>query len=272
MLACGIACQPTEIQREIEAFQSSTSPVRVATDKGEGFLKSLGNPMGAAALISELVAAELATWFGLKIPPFAIIRQMSIDIIMPKNGVAMLPPLFFSYAVDGTPRDGQDTFPSRLRDPGDIARLVVFDTWIRNWDRFLDGEANSENLLYVRTPGGRKYDLVPIDHSNCFIGDDVDFPTGPAPADWVTDPKVYGKFPEFDSYIDARSVTQATHKLAQLQRNFVVEVVNSVPAEWGLGLNAAKSLVDLICDRAGFVMNTISARLVDAPEIPGLVQ
>ncbi|MCA9071458.1 MAG: hypothetical protein KDA84_21165, partial [Planctomycetaceae bacterium] len=272
VLACGAECQPAEVLSEIESFLSSTSPVKVATDVGDGFLKSLGNPMGPSVLVSELVAAELARWFGLKVPPFAVVAQCAIEITMKKNGVAMVPPMFFSYAVDGTPRDGSDIFLSRLRDPNDVARLVVFDTWVRNWDRYLDGDANPENLLYVRTATGPKYDLVPIDHSNCFLGHDVDFPSEPPPEDWVTDPKVYGKFPEFDPLIDANSVALAIQRLAQLPHNFVVEVVNSVPPQWEFGPNAAQSLVELICERARYVVDTLPARLVDAPEIPGLMK
>lgn len=274
MLACGAICQPNEILREIEGIPSSTSPVRVATDAGDGFLKSLGNPMGSSTLVSELVAGELAHWFGLKIPPFAIVQSCKIEIRMARNGHVMVPPMFFSAAVDGTPRDGSNTFLSRLRDPGEIARLVVFDTWVRNWDRYLDGEPNSENLLYVRSAKGRKYELVPIDHAGCFIGvgDDVEFPSSSPPDEWVFDPRVYGKFPEFDPYINAIAVAAATRQLAQLQRNFVVEVVNSVPAQWGLRQQAARSLVDLICERAAYVVSTIATRIVDAPEIPGLVR
>lgn len=271
MLSCGNDCQPSEVLSEIESFSSSTSPVKVSTDIGNGFLKSLGNPMGPAVLVSELVAAELGRWFGLRIPPFAVVSECAIEITMKKNGEVMIPPMFFSYAVDGTPRDGSDIFLSRLRDRNDVAKLVVFDTWIRNWDRYLDGEANSENLLYVRSETGRKYELVPIDHSSCFIGDDGDFPSAPPPADWINDPRVYGKFPEFDPLIDATSVNLAARKLAQLQRNFVIEVVNSVPLQWGLGQASAHSLVELICERARYVVDTLPSRLVDAPELPGLI-
>ncbi|WP_374939331.1 HipA family kinase [Mesorhizobium sp. NBSH29] len=232
----------------------------------------MGNPMGPATLISELVSGELAAWIGLKVPPFAIVDHCQIDLTMVKNGARMAPPMFFSRAVDGTPHDGGDTFLSRLREPGDVALLVIFDTWVRNWDRFFDGQGNADNLLYVKAEGRRKYDLVPIDHSSCFIGDDVDFPKGPAPKSWVLDPKIYGKFPAFDPYIDAKSVKRALQRLSQLERNFVLEVVNSIPAQWGLGLDAANSLADLICGRAEYVVNTISARLVDEPEIPGLVK
>ena len=109
-LACGAICQPAEVRREVESFGSSTSPIRVDTDLGEGFLKSMGNPMGSAILVSELVSGELASWIGLKVPPFAIVNDCQIDLTMQRNGARMVPPMFFSRAVDGTPHDGGDTF------------------------------------------------------------------------------------------------------------------------------------------------------------------
>jgi hypothetical protein len=226
--------------------------------------------MGSATLVSELVASELASWIGLRVPPFAVLRQCQIELTMQRNGVAMAPPLFFSLAVDGSPHVESDTFLSRLRQPGDVALLVIFDTWVRNWDRFYDGDDNADNLLYVKAAGRRKYDIVPIDHSSCFIGGDVDFPIGPAPEHWTFDPGIYGKFPSFDPYIDGKTVKRAVSRLSQLERDFVVEVVNSVPPEWGLGPNAARSLIDLICERADYVVNTIEARLVDQLDLPGL--
>lgn len=271
MLACGTIVNPSEITREIEHFTSSTSPARVASDAGDGFIKSVGNPMGSAALVSELVAGELGVWFGLQIPPFSIVQKCEIEILMKKNGRPMAPPLFFSSAVDGTPRDGTDTFLSRLRKPDDVAKLVVFDTWIRNWDRYHNGDSNSENLLYVKA-SKLKYDIVPIDHSNCFIGAQAEFPVTPSPADWVEDPGVYGKFPEFDDYLTAKTVTHALNLLSTLDRIFVVDVVNSAPIEWGLTAGAKGSLVNFICDRATYVVNTLGARLIDEPELPGLVK
>lgn len=270
MLTCGTVVRPTTIIREIEHFDSSTSPARVATDAGEGFIKSMGNPMGSAALISELVAAELAAWFGLKIPPFAVIHNCSIEIVMKKNGRSMVAPLFFSSAVDGTPRDGSNTFLSKLAGIEDVASLVVFDTWIRNWDRCYNGDVNSDNLLYVQA-SRNKYHLTPIDHSNCFIGAEAEFPAGAAPENWIFDTGVYGKFPEFDQYITAKSTLDALSRLQRLDRAFVAEVVNSVPLEWGLAGAAKLSLIDFICSRAAYVVDMLGAQLIDEPELPGMM-
>ncbi|MGV0818448.1 HipA family kinase [Martelella sp. AMO21009] len=268
MLACGKTVCPTEITREIEHFSSSTSPARVATDAGDGFIKSLGNPMGGAALVSELVAAELAAWFELSVSPFAVIYKCDIEIVMRKNGQKMTPPLFFSSAVEGVPRDGTDVFLQRLRNKDCVSRLVVFDTWIRNWDRYYKEEANSDNLLYVQA-SVHKYDLVPIDHSNCFIGVEPDFPDGAAPQDWIEDAGVYGKFPEFDGFITDQSVSAALTKLGTLDRSFVSEIVNSVPLEWGLGPPARAGLIDFICARANYIVKNLAPKLIDEPPLPG---
>jgi hypothetical protein len=265
VLACGAVCQPTEIQREIEAFPSSTRTVRVATDAGDGFLKAVGNPMGTAVLVSELVGGELGTWFGLALPPFAVVHHCDLQIIMPNIGV-MNPPMFFSAAVDGEPHAG-DTFSAKLAHPGHAARLAVFDTWIRNCDR------SADNLLYVKRPGrSLRYEIVPIDHGECFHGPEgTDFPVGAWPEDRVNDPKVYCQFlDDFGPQLTAAHVADAVGRLATLERAFVDEVVQSVPAAWGLGPVAAGSLADFICRRAEYVVNTISPMLVADPEIPGL--
>lgn len=268
MLQCGCTHQPTKVLFEIAHFKSSTSPIKVNTDIGEGYVKGINNPLGNRPLICELVAAELASWFGLKVPPFAIITECEIELTMKKNQQLMLPPMFFSYSVDGDTRDGSDTFLKKLNDKDDVAKLVVFDTWIRNNDRYALGVPNSDNLIYSLTETGRMYDLIPIDHSEAFV--DLDFSPNPPAENEIMDINVYGRFPEFDAYINHRSVSNAIQKLSTLDRVFVERVVNSVPAEWGLGDFASASLVELICARAEYVVDSLPARLVDDPELPGI--
>lgn len=262
MLHCGMHCQPTEVQVELQLFPSSTRPAKVGTDVGQGFIKGIGNPAGDTALISELVAAELGTWFNLKIPPFAIIQNCEIAIPMINHHGNILPPIFFSKAIEGMPRDGGSTFLERLSDKSDVAKLVVFDTWIRNCDRYIDGSANSDNLFYATATKGRKYDLVPIDHSHCFV--DIDFEELPN-SEFIEDETIYGLYPEFCEYITSDYVAIAINKLRELDREFVKDCVNSIPVEWNMTTNCRNHLVDLICQRAEYVVNTISSKLVDDP-------
>jgi hypothetical protein len=152
MLSCGRVCHPTEVLREIERFPSSARPARVETDVGQGFIKGASNPQGLAALISELIAAELGTWLGLAIPPFAVLRTCNIEIPMLNNGSFITPPCFFSFAVDGETFDGTDGYLKRLSKPEDVAKIIIFDTWIRNADRYnSQDDKNYDNLLFVST-------------------------------------------------------------------------------------------------------------------------
>lgn len=266
MLACGTECQPTRILREIQLFASSTRPARVSTDVGDGFVKGMGNPQGDGVLTAELVAAELGRWFGLAIPPFAIVPECEITIPMSGHHLNMSPPLFFSKAVDGIPRDGSDVFLKLLAKPSDISRLIVFDTWIRNKDRYVEGSENSDNLLYVRSARRGKFELVPIDHTHAFI--EVDFETELPGEDLIADETVYGNFPEFAPFITAESVSDAIEDLRALDPLFVGQCVNAVPRQWGLSQIQRGQLVELICERAKYVVESLPAKLVAAPILP----
>jgi hypothetical protein len=273
MLACGTECQPTTITREIQLFPSSCRAAKVATDVADGFIKGIGNPGTSSAMISELLAAELGTWFELRIPPFAVVRDCPIDIPM-KDREGNLegyisPPVFFSKAVDGIPRDGSDRFLKRLETPSDVARLVVFDTWILNNDRYVDGSENSDNLLYAQAERKGKYDLVVIDHSHCFVDQpfEIDLPGKRLPQ-LLQDTTVYGRYPEFTPFITEDDVNAAINKLAELERDFVVECVNQIPAEWGLAAALQIPLVDFVCGRAAFVVDLMRDRFISNPRLP----
>jgi hypothetical protein len=268
MLACGTIYQPSEITREIELFPSSTRPARVDTDVGQGFIKGTSNPQGVHCLVSELIAAELGVWMGLSIPPFAIVQNCDINIQMMSHGGFIEAPLFFSSAINGTPRDTGTTFLKRLQKPEDVAKLVIFDTWIRNNDRFVPGNPNSDNLLYSESTKGRKYSLVPIDHSHCFI--DNSFDTDLPDIELTNDETVYGLYPEFASFITSQYVADAIAHLSTLDRHFVEECVNSVPPEWDMSAGSRTNTIEFICARAEYVVNTISEKIVDAPELPGI--
>jgi hypothetical protein len=267
VLACGAECQPTTITREIQIFPSSCRPAKVATDVADGFIKGLGNPQGPSVLISELLAAELGTWFGLKIPPFAVVDNCPIQIPMLQHNGHIQPPVFFSKAIDGAPRDPGGAFLPRLRRPSDVARLVVFDTWIRNNDRYVEGSENSDNLLYAPSDEKGRYDVVPIDHSHCFTDQEFEIDLPERLVDLTRDDRIYGRYPEFIPFITAEAVDAALGDLARLDSDFVNECVNTLPPEWGLSLGLRQPLVDLICGRAGFVIDTLRDALID-PTLP----
>jgi hypothetical protein len=270
MLWCGRQWQPTLIKRVIEPLPTSTCVAKVATDAGNGFLKGMGNPAGNHSLATELVAAELALGIGLRVPPFAVIRVAGIEIPMVDSeslqfGIVQPGPAFISCEVDGQPGDGGDVFLSKTVNPEDVSKLVIFDTWIRNADRCSpDPERapyNRDNLFFARE--GRKFALMAIDHSHCFVEGSLDDLLGPN--DLMEDETIYGYFPEFAPFIQAYAVASAVRRLRQIDIGMVHRIMNSVPQEWGVTARMRAAWVSLICGRAQRVANFISARLVDNP-------
>ena len=112
-----------------------------------------------------------------------------------------LGPAFVSRVLPGSTGSEDGSILKNLAAPGDISRLVMFDTWIRNADRWppedgIMAEPNFENLFF--TPNGQKFEIIALDHSHCFVEIALD--------DELADPvvafdeRVYGLFPSFTAY------------------------------------------------------------------------
>jgi hypothetical protein len=264
MLCCGRDWQPHTLNRVIQALPTSTRVVKVATDAGDAFVKGMGNPAGNAALASELVAAELARWFGLSLPDFAIVEIADLAIEMVGVGPMMQGPAFASRSVDGAVGDGSDGFLRRLSNPNDVSALVFFDTWIRNADRCppldaFDPEPRRDNLFFKRTD--RSYEIMALDHTHCFVEGDLEDEIG-YPA-IIEDPRAYGLFPEFRGFITEQAVQAAATRLRVVDARVVEEIVGSVPAMWGPSIAARRVWADVIVRRGRFVATTLPDRLID---------
>lgn len=267
MLRCGDGWQPTRIKRVIEGYETSTRVAKVATDAGNGFLKGMGNPAGELALATELVAGELAAWYGLQVPPFAIVGVLDIEIPMIGRGNMRFGPGFISREIEGAPSDGADIFLKKINNPDDVSKIVFFDTWIRNADRWPPEAANlpgnRDNLFF--TPVDRKFDLVALDHSHCFVettlADELSSPH------LLEDDGVYGNYPEFRPLITAQAVAAAATRLRQIDISIVREIVESIPPEWGVTVGERRGLADLICRRALRVADYLPAKLVAQPSL-----
>ncbi|MHB0784398.1 HipA family kinase [Bradyrhizobium sp. 5.13L] len=263
MLFCGAHWQPATIRRVIETFQTSTRIARVATDAGNGFLKGLGNPAGSMSLAAELVAAELANWFGLPIPSFARVPVTSdLQIPMIDGGQFQLGPAFISKEVDGFSGPGG---LSRLTNPDDVSRLVVFDTWIRNTDRCAPIETgyppNYDNLFFTKS--GSRFQLTALDHSHAFVENGLE---GSLSDPYVlTDEGIYGYFPDFASLIKFSAVTTAVDRLHQVTPAMANEIVASIPLEWQISAGARASWANVITVRAQRVAEYLPAKLLNDP-------
>lgn len=234
MLRCGQNWQPTAVDRVIEIYPTSTRVAKVKTDAGTAFLKGMGNPAGNQSLAMELVGAELASCLGLFVPDFAILQLAEIEVPMLGHGVMSFGPAFASKECQCITSDGSPNLIARLSEPSDLAVLVVLDTWIRNLDRcpppdYLDPEPRRDNLCF--TPDGGKLKLMIIDHSHCFVEGAIEDEIGDP--HFVDDPRLYGRFPEFEGYLKEAPLRRAASRMAAIDEATIAQIVHSVPVAWG---------------------------------------
>jgi len=253
---------PQTVLRWIRAFPSSTTPALVDTDCGEGYLKALGNPQGPHALACELVGTTLARRMGLRTLEFAIITVADEDEIPLGDGRLAKPgPAFITKVEKAATWGGKDRELKMLVNPEDISRLVVFDTWVLNFDRCYPDQKqrhpNYDNVFLSGedAPEGQ-FVLKAIDHTHCF--DRIpNLTPGIARIGRVKDARVYGRFPGFEPFIKVTDVARAVAALKAITKQDIEQAVASVPPEWQVDIQTRQSLVDLVWRRASFVAENI---------------
>ena len=148
-----------------------------------------------------------------------------------------------------------------------MARLVIFDTWIRNGDRHHPNQdqnpCNRDNLFFRKN--GNKFDLVALDHSHCFVESTFDAELGSSGL--INDGQVYGLFPEFMPFIDRRSLLKALRRLEDIQMSDIDEIVYSVPASWGLSTVQRDQLATMIFDRSAIIGAIVLNKLLAQKEL-----
>lgn len=101
---------PTTFLRFEEGLDTSMGTARIVTDAGPAYLKGLGNRQGPHPLACELVATNLAGWFGLPTFEYAIIEiDDSVDEIpFYRGGTVESGPAFVTRAATGHPWGGSE--------------------------------------------------------------------------------------------------------------------------------------------------------------------
>lgn len=252
--------QPTEFKRFEAGLDTSMGTARIITDAGRTYIKAMGNRQGPHLLAVELIATRLAHWFKLSVLDHAVIEiDSSVDEIpFLRGGFAESGPAFVTRAIQGHPWGGSSEELKSVVNPQEISRLVVFDSWVRNCDRYppdlTERKPNYDNVLLEELAGddADRLRLIAMDHTHCFgCGRDLD--ARASHIDRVKDDRVYGLFPGFVPWIQRFEVEGAVADLSMLDRDWVESVVNDVPEKWDVPAEAKRALADLICWRAKFV-------------------
>ncbi len=241
---------------------------RIVTDAGKAYIKAMGNPQSPHLLAIELIATRLAQWFKLPVLDHALVRiDSEVDEIpFLRGGTAASGPAFVTRAITAHPWGGSADELKTLVNPEDIGRLVVFDTWVRNCDRYSQNltstRINYDNVMLEELDGSDAGNLrlIAMDHTHCFTcGGDLDSTVNHI--DRVKDDSVYGLFPGFVSCVRQLDVDAAIADLSKLDVSFISSVVHELPDEWEVPRAAQVALRDVIVQRAGFVVQTLTPKL-----------
>tara|TARA_R100001129_G_scaffold103483_3_gene70677 strand:- start:2272 stop:3093 length:822 start_codon:yes stop_codon:yes gene_type:complete len=227
--------QPNVIKRVISPLKSSTLVVKVETDKGDAFLKGLGNPAGNESLAFELVGTRLARLVGLPTPDFTVITHDFLEIPKLDSSLVEFGPVFLSKQLEGSPGGGK-AFLDGLINPETVPLLVAFDTWLTNYDRCppmdaLDPTPNWDNIFFE--PEGRKNRLVVFDHTHCFAQGMLE--DALHENSYRDDASIYGMFPEFSNLLDEWNLRKAVLKIMQVDAAAIQDVIAYIPDEWLAG-------------------------------------
>jgi hypothetical protein len=155
--------------------------------------------------------------------------------------------------------------PFLPRQPQDIAALVLFDTWVRNVDRYPPNPAtrkpNRGNVFFsTKDLTDGQWRLLAMDHTHCFDGPGY-LDAKLDHIDRVKDDQLYGLFPEFKPFIRPHlpALQAAVAKLQTLQRQWVNTLVAGLPAEWQVDPIGRAALANLVYSRADYVAGTFVA-------------
>jgi hypothetical protein len=207
---------PNRVIRVIERRDTSTSPLLVMTDAGRAFVKTLGNPEGPDALVSEWIGTKLAAWLGLPIFDIAVVNYpKDLVFALTKGCETMAGPAFAARFVRGRAWDGTEEDLDCIANEETISGLVVFDMWTRNYDRYAAPNRCNVRNVFLSEEGARKgrYQLLAMDHTECFRTGRPFSDRGLFGIDAVKDERPYGLFPAFRPKLSRKEVGCCLNRL-----------------------------------------------------------
>jgi hypothetical protein len=246
-----------------EQYDTSMGTTKIKTDATWGYIKAMGNRQGPHAMAAELVATQLARWFGLHTADFALLNlPPEACFELPRGAKAAPGPAFVSRHVDGFTWGGSVEQIRNLENPGDITRLVVFDTWVRNCDRHPPDlsirRPNYANVYLSNTEDPSRSRLLAIDHTHCF-NCGADLTAKVSAIGNVKDERTYGLFPAFESFIQPFHLAWCGSMLRSLDADETRTMVELIPDAWEVSERARGALSELICQRAAFLADLIES-------------
>ncbi len=246
---------PSYIVRVLEIAHSSTKPIRVETNAAEAFLKVMGNPEGPHVLASEWVAVELAKALDMRTFQATIMHVDADDFSPNDYPSAKTGPAFATKAEQGKSWGGNRPELERIANKEDLTRLVVFDTWIRNRDRYTPKRQNISNVfLSTEQAPENTYELVIMDHTHAF-GDSTRLSKSLGFIHTIKDDKIYGNFPLFAPFFDLALCRRTLEQMESIPKTTFEKIIQSIPKEWEIDEHISSAWIAFLHQRAIFLVD-----------------
>ena len=254
--------QPQSIRRVVGLKQTGTEVVEVMTNDGPGFVKFLGNPEGPHVLAAEFVGTRLAGAMGLPILDWHVFQYDGIpEIRLPSGNLAQAGSAWSTRKVEGFVWSGHPDDLNAISNPNDIAKLVLFDQWVLNCDRYRPVpklRQNLHNVFFSREDSeAGKFRLLAMDHTHIFTCGGELRPDM-ARLDKVRDPLAYGLFPGFLKVLRREDAVAAVAGMAAVDEAVIRTIVTEIPSDWEVSREVRGAMIDFLLQRrnwlaAGFV-------------------
>ena len=211
---------PTTFKRLIKTYETSMGTSEVMTDAGRAYVKTMGSKEGPHPLAAEWVATHLAKWFGLDTFEIALFLMEEGDAYPLPKGYRVQPgPAFASRAIEGHSWGEAEPELNRLINRDHITRLVIFDNWVLNCDRYppdlMTRKPNYGNVFLAETGAKGRLRLITMDHTHCF-NCGRDWTPELANDRWLKDDRLYGLFPQFLPFLRREAGEVAVARLREM--------------------------------------------------------
>ncbi|MBI4750592.1 MAG: hypothetical protein HY774_19075 [Acidobacteria bacterium] len=264
---------PTKIIRYVKTVDSSSRTAIVHTDAGRAYLKATNNPEGRHILACDWLGTKLAHEFGLQTFDAAILNITEEDQI-PIQGtiLAEVGAAFVTRSEVGIPM-GQLRALTGVANTEDVARLVVFDTWVRNCDRYAPGlrqgkpRSNADNVFLSMETGTLV--LKAIDHGH-ILTCGKPLSSRLAHIEFVQESKLYGLFPFFLGSVTAEDIDREAKRLKDIRPQFWQTILRHLPVEWDVSDTTKQAIDQFLSDRAQFLIKRIGE--IAAQELSSTLQ
>lgn len=254
---------PRIITQSVETLGTSLGTARVETDEGPAYFKPLDNPEGPHALASEWIGTALAAWLGLDTFAISMIDYDGKAQVLRKDGRPVDPgPGIVIRHEEGFTTTDDPALLRKLANLESVSQMVLFDTWIRNRDRFLSGrEPNYGNLFLSRenAPKG-KYRLVAMDHTHCFANQ-CELTPRLQERHIVGDDRIFGLFPGFVPLLRLAALEACCARLLTIKPEFLDRQMAQIPEPWQVDQKTRAAWSAMILERSRFVATSAVSRL-----------